>query len=124
VMMSSCATTSPISFRHCAVTVPACQVTFQCTCPGSLVVIWPCCVLAGMGTVSLSTTWPFSTTPASTEESESHEFGIWSGPPTWPLISSRTEGQLLNALTRTLPERFQWFASLTTGLIEYGTQLA
>jgi len=33
-----------------------------------------------------------------------------------PLMSSRTPGQLLNALTVTPPPRFQWCARYTTGL--------
>jgi len=39
-------------------------------------------------------------------------------------MSNRTLSQLLNALTVTLPERFQWCARLTTGLIENGVQHA
>ncbi len=88
-------TTRLLESRHCAVSVPAAQLTFQCAWRGSETVFGP---------VSL----PGSMLCA---------FGIWSAPCCTPLISSRTAGQLLKALTVTLPMRFQWYASLTTGLI-------
>jgi hypothetical protein len=60
----------------------------------------------------------------SADGSEFTAFGAFAPPINWPFRRNWTCGQLLNALTRTLPVRFQVCASLTTGLIEYGVQAA
>ncbi len=78
-------TTRLLESRHCAVSVPAAQLTFQCAWRGSETVVGPVSLPGSMFC----------------------GFGIWSAPCVWPLINRRTAGQLLNALTVTLPVRFQ-----------------
>ena len=95
-------TTRLLVSRHCAVSVPEAQLTFQCAWRGSDVVVGPVSLPGSMFC----------------------GLGVWSLPCGWPLISRRTAGQLLKALTVTLPLRFQWYASLTTGLSSYGVHAA
>ncbi len=95
-------TTRLLASRHCAVSLPAAQLTFQCAWRGSDVVVGPVSLPGSMFC----------------------GFGIWSAPCGWSLINSRTDGQLLNALTVTLPVRFQWYARCTTGLISNGVHAA
>src|SRR5215467_13865136 len=101
VTLLSVATTLPNASRHSASSVPAANVTFHDAWYGSSVVD---CVRFEL-------------------ESEVAGFGVlapWSA----PLMRRRTCGQLVNALTVTAPERFQWCARWTTGLSENGVHAA